>query len=120
MIKPNEKGVATLQGTYANIYEALKSGATVMLASDVDANGEKLADYNATYNIGDRIIREHLERFVGTHFIKNIENGVAHYTMNNASPRILNRKTNEVMGNRYQEILRKEEENGNYNPNGKC
>ena len=55
-----------------------------MMASNVDENNNLIKSYNAIYNVGDALVREHLDSFVkDKKLVRHRENGLVYY---NTSP----------------------------------
>jgi hypothetical protein len=82
-----------LQGPYANIYTALDNGATIMIASHINELGQEIRDYNREYNIGDRIVRNHLIEMVNKGEIAaKIENGIMYFASSEGNMQTVSRK----------------------------
>ncbi len=108
-IKPSELKARIIEndkftGVYKNITKALLSGATVMIASPYTENGTPIKSYNKDYNIGDMIVRNHLNKLVNDNRLATrIENGVQFFAL---------KESNIITFSRKRQLLTEEEQKG--------
>lgn len=106
-IKPSELKAKIIEndkftGVYKNITKAILSGATVMIASPYTENGTPIKSYNKDYNIGDMIVRNHLNKLVNDNRLATrIENGVQFFAL---------KESNIITFSRKRQLLTEEEQ----------